>query len=157
MERENLYFGSRFYRVQTRGGYIAGLSAGAATGFLGLLNLFYYPVASDIWLIGLFFFLNAVAAALLLFPGKLIATYPIAVGVGNYLRVLAPFIELRINWDEVARVYESWLRQGIVIELKRRKGVIRNIVIHWFFGPERQLLIAAIHKALQQHRGSAAG
>ena len=144
------YTASRFYRIQTRGGYLAGLSAGSVTGLLGLLGLFLYPIGSEIWFIALAFLVNAIATMLLLFPGRFLATYPIAVEVGTCIRVITAFTEVAIEFEEVARVYDSWLRQGFVIELRRRRGALRYVIIHWLFGPERKPLMAAIRVAMEE-------
>ncbi len=103
-------------------------------------------------LVGVFLVGNAILWLLALFRGNLIFWFPVAFEVGNELRVVAPMKELRIRWNEVAYLYNSWLYQGFVIQLTRRRGFLDRIVITWFFGHERKALIQAICQAFEHNR-----
>jgi hypothetical protein len=139
---------SLLWRGNIIGALLLGSFAGATFVGLAVWVLLFGRALAPVSLVILGLGLNGLLWPLLWWAGKLAATFPIAVQVGDSLVVYGPFLRVCIEWDEVDRVYDSCLRQGFVIALVRRRGLLKHFVIHWLFGPDRQRLIAAVEEAV---------
>lgn len=95
---------------------------------------------------------NGLLWPLLWWGGKLAAAFPTAVELGDRLVIRAPFLSIPVEWHEVESTYASWVRQGFVIKLRTRKGLLRYIVIHWCFGPLRSQLVNSLRSKVDSSR-----
>lgn len=151
-----VYHASKLWEFNVYGSIVAGLSGGTLLIVLALLVLRISEKSS----LGLLFLLVAIVnlgvGLLILYTGNLIATFPHAVEVapGTGLRLYAPWKRIYVPVHEIQDVKKSLLYQGYVIRLRRRRGLLRRIIIHWFFGREREALVRAIHETLEQAKGN---
>ncbi len=144
-----IYRASLLWRMNLIGAFLVGSMGALILAAIGILSVVSAAFASLTWFVGLLLAVNSAVGLLLFLPGKLIVSWPIAVEVGSRLTVVAPYSRVSIRWDEIADAYDSWVRQGFVIKLAHRRGLLRYVVVHWFFGPEREALIAAVRQRLR--------
>ena len=91
---------------------------------------------------GLVLALTIIVTLLAMFPGNLIAATPVAVELesGRGLRVIAPLKKIYIPMEDVQEVRDStsaWTsRQGAVVKLNKRHGLLKSFAIHWAFVEE---------------------
>jgi len=99
-------------------------------------------------------FLVVTGTMLAFFPGNIAAAFPYAVEIfpGKSLKLSAPLRRIEIPVEDIRDVRHSLLRQGYVVRLKHRHGLLRSFVIHSFFGPTGPLLARAIQKELEDNR-----
>lgn len=93
-----------------------------------------------------FLILNAVLGLVWYFPGNGIATYPYSVEIekGKGIYINAPFKRLFIPLEHIREVRRSFLGGGTVVYFDKRYGLIKKIVISYFFGSEQKPLTEAL-------------
>jgi hypothetical protein len=92
-----------------------------------------------------------------MFPGNLLATYPIAVELEDRegLRLEAPLKKLYIPLEQIDNIRDSTLTKitqgGVIVELNKRHGLMKKFIIHWTFGAEGEQLAHAIQEQISRH------
>ena len=151
-----VYRGSRYWDFNVHGAVVAGLGGAILMVVIGIIMFWVAAARLEALLFLLLFVANLVGGFLAFYIGNLVASFPYAVEVnpGSGLRLLAPYKEIYIHLDEIENIGESFLYQGFVVRLRRRRGLLKYFVVHWLFGHERKALIQAIQQAVQHRENS---
>lgn len=150
----SIYRGSRLWEFNVHGAIIAGFSGGIFLVVVAVLVVWNFSPNLSSALLLTFILANSIVGVLALYRGNLIALFPYAVEVGPCIVLFAPYKRIKIPFEQVRDVRNSFLHQGFVVRLRQRQGLLNYFVIHWFFGPERQALAEAIRKAIEQHQAT---
>jgi hypothetical protein len=137
------------------GATIAGIGGGLVISVIGGILLF-DSAGPQGTTVGAVLIITIVATFLAIFPGKLIATVPIAVDLeeGKGLCLHAPLKRLYVPFDEVQKIRDSTLgqisQQGIVVKLNKRHGLMKSFVIHVAFGEQGKTLVRTIQQEISR-------
>jgi hypothetical protein len=150
MGQGRLYRASRLWEFNVYGSLVAAAAGGVLMLTIGLIVLWLSARNFQAMLLLAVFVANLGIAWILLYPGNLVFRFPYAVKIekGAGLRLFAPLKEIFIPSGNIREVRMSLLHHGYVIRLHRRQGVLASIVIHRFFGPQREALVQALRETL---------
>ena len=149
-DRVLTFKGSRYWESNVCGAVVAGLAGGivmvvVATMIALNANSLKVQLLMGGWIAAV------VLSVVGLFPGNVAVRFPYAVVLekGKGLRLQGAFKTLYIPIQDVRDVRPRLL-QGFVVRLKRRHGILTDVVIHKFFGEQGRLLADAIQQEIQR-------
>jgi hypothetical protein len=150
MDEPKTYRASGYWRTNISGAVLAGIG-----GTILLLTVFTivlwgsgFAEENVIWFIAICLIL--LGTALAFYPGNWVVTYPLAVEVepSKQIVLIAPWKRLIIPIEDLRDIRNSPLHQGYVVRFRRRHGLLKSFIIHWFFGDERRALAEAIESVV---------
>jgi hypothetical protein len=156
-EGPRIFKASRIWEFNVWGAIVGGIGGGLVKLVVATILIFDSEGPTG-RMDGLVLALTIAATLLAMFPGNLIAVTPVAVELesGKGLRLIAPLKKLYISMEEVQEVRDStsaWSsRQGAVVKLNKRHGLLKSFAIHWAFGEEGRQLAQAIQRELLLRR-----
>jgi hypothetical protein len=144
---------SAYWRWNLWGATIAGFGGGmllSTLNAIGALRNLDGAWGSESLKIAFFVWALCLLTWLAYFPGNAIARYPykLIIETGKGLRVYAPFKKLYIPVEDLREV--GFSGEGTVVRLKRRRRMLTTIVIHRFFGSQRDRLANALREEIQR-------
>jgi hypothetical protein len=85
-------------------------------------------------------------------PGRLLlkAPYAAQIEMDRGIIFYAPLSRLYIPFEDIRQIRWSYLRMGWAVQLKKRHGVVRNLVIHAAWGRSGRELIREIELKLTE-------
>ena len=149
---QRLFKAGQFWNSNVYGAALAG--AGGSILFLVVMGIaVWLNPAPKVILFAATWAVVIVVTVLCFLPGNLIVAFPYAVSVegGRGLRLYAPLKKVYIPIEDIRDIKESSLQQGYVVRLKRRHGLLKSFVIHWFFGDQAEPLASAIQGEIRRH------
>jgi len=148
------YRGSRLWSANIWGATVAGICGGILMLAVCVIGIVLKPSPRIVMLLG-GWIVTLGLSGLALFPGNMIASFPYEVviekGRGVYVR--APLRNLFIPFEDIEEI-----RRGVVeryvIRLRRRHRLLREIVIHRFYGSQAPLLADAVGEEVRKMAAS---
>lgn len=153
----HVFKASKFWEFNVWGAAVAGICGAAVLLLVAGILLFDSDGATG-RTDGAVLVMAIVATYLVMFPGNLIVSVPIAVDLnsGKGLILHAPLKKLFIPFEEIREVRDSGislvLQQGIVVKLNKRYGLMKSFAIHRAYGDEGQRLARAIQQEISGTR-----
>jgi hypothetical protein len=151
--KSQIFHASKVWTSNVYGAAVAGIGAAILISAMVVIMAWLSPHRAHLsFAAGLI--LMEIGTLLGLYPGNLIAATPFAVELeeGKGIRLYAPLKKVYIPIEEVKKVESSFLRQGTVVRLSRRHGLLTGFSIHWGFGREGQELSRAIQDELARRQ-----
>lgn len=154
-----IFKASRVWEFNVWGATVAGIGGGLLISVVAGILLFDSEGLSGMRA-GAVLILTMAAGFLAAFPGNLLAAIPIAVDLeeGKGLLLHAPLKKLYIPFEEVQDARDSTVgqifRQGIVVKLNKRHGLMKSFVIHVAFGEQGRKLARAIRQEISRRENN---
>ena len=144
-QQSKMFHASKLWSSNVYGGAVAGIGAAILISVMVGLVAWLAPTPKTFMFAG-GLILTMIGTLVGLFPGNLIAATPYAVGLekGKGLCLYAPLKKVYVPIQDVKEVQNSFFRQGSVVKLNRRHGLLKGFSIHGGFGLQGQQLVRAI-------------